>query len=358
MKYLVWFSGGTDSVFVSWYLKKQGHDVLLVNLKNTKEKNKCCSLPTELLKVSTFLELPLKIVDATKDFKKLVIEDFIETYLKSKTPNPCINCNKNVRFKILNQIREELNYDFITTGHYVEKIELLWKDNKLYYSFAIPKDLKKDQTYMLYQLISDQDIVKYLDFPISNFEKSEIKQMLNKENIPINTEQESQNICFIPDDDYPRYIKQAKNIQIPKWKIMDTKWNYLWEHKWLIYYTIWQRKGLNINSHLKMYVVDMDYKNNILIVWENKDLLKNEVKVSDLILLWNIGFDNLKDFFDLENIYWKIRYKWNLEEVEKIEDNKVFFKNSLRAITPGQHLVLYWKKKWKMFVVGWGIIES
>jgi len=340
MKYLVWFSWWIDSVFVAWYLKQQWHKVLLVNLKNTKEKNKCCSLPTELLKISTFLDIPLKIIDATKDFKKFVIENFIQTYLKWQTPNPCINCNENVRFQILEKIRKELNYDFISTWHYVEKIKI---DD--FYTFAIPNDLSKDQTYMLYRLLNYQDIIKHLDFPISNFKKTEVKKIIEENNIPINTSKESQNICFIPDDDYPRFIKQNKNIQFPTWKILDIKWNYIWEHKWLINYTIWQRKGLNINTNEKKYVIDLDWVNNVLIVWNNEDLFKKTLKVNKLI----IQKYNWK-------IYWKIRYKAKLTKVVNIQNNEIEFKEPVRAITKWQHLVLYWKKDWKIFIIWWWII--
>ncbi len=340
MKYIVWFSWGTDSVFVAWNLKQAWHEVLLVNLKNTKEKNKCCSLPTELLKISTFLDIPLKVIDVTEKFKKLVIENFIENYTKWNTPNPCINCNENVRFQMLEEIRKELNYDFVSTGHYVEKIKV---DD--FFTFAIPNDLNKDQTYMLYRLLKYQNIVEDLEFPISKYKKEDIKKIINEENIPINTEQESQNICFIPDDDYPRYIKQHKNIQFPVWKILDTKWNYLGEHKWLINYTIWQRKWLNLQSNEKKFVINIDWKNNILIVWDNEELYKTKVEIDDLIFMnytWKI--------------YWKIRYKAKLTEVANIQNNEIEFKEPVRAVTKGQHLVLYWKKDWKTFVIWWWTI--
>ena len=361
MKYLVGFSWWTDSVFVSWYLKEKWHEVLPVNLKNTKEKNKCCSLPTELLKITTFLNLPLKTIDATKDFKKLVISNFIENYSKWKTPNPCINCNENVRFQILDKVRKELWYDFISTGHYVKKIEIKNFEGNIFYTFSIPEDKFKDQTYMLYRVLKYQNIVKHLDFPIADFKKSDIKNIIKENNIPINIEQESQNICFIPDDDYPIYIKQNKNINFPTWKIVDIDWNYLWEHKWLIYYTIWQRKWLDLWISDKKYVVDLDWINNILVVWDDKDLLKKEVSIVEnevLMLPEKIDyteniFQYLKEKWWIEKVYWRIRYKWKLEEIQKINKTSVCFKNDVRAVTKGQHLVLYWEKDWEIFVIWW-----
>jgi len=357
MKYIVWFSGGIDSTFVAWYLKQQGHDVLLVNLKNTYEPNKCCSIPTELFKISDFLWLDLKIVDVTKDFKKFVIDDFISSYLNGKTPNPCINCNEQVRFKILNKIRQEVGFDKVATGHYVKQLKVeSWKLKAN--TFAISQDVWKDQSYMLYRLIKFQDILEHLDFPLWKFKKTEIKEILKKEKFPVNTSKESQNVCFIPDDDYPRFIKQQTFVNLPSGKIVDVKWNYLWEHKGLLYYTIWQRKGLNLNTNEKKYVVKIDWENNLLIVGDNEDLMEKEVNLAEKLLLLPGLEPNLKQIKQkIWKVYGKIRYKWSLQEIEEITENKVIFKEPVRAVTPGQHLVLYAEKDWELVVIGGGLIS-
>jgi len=353
MKYIVWFSGGIDSTFIAWYLKKQGHEVLLVNLKNTYEPNKCCSVPTELIKIADFLWLELKIVDVTKEFKQFVIDDFVQSYLEAKTPNPCINCNEKVRFKILNKIRQDLWFERVATGHYVNKV---YDEKNNVYTFWVSKDAWKDQSYMLYRLIKYQDILKYLDFPLWNFEKSYIKEILKKEKLPVNTSKESQNVCFIPDDDYPRFIKQQTFVNLPGWKIVDVNWNYLWEHKGLLYYTIWQRKWLSLNTNQKKYVVKIDYKNNVLVVWDDKDLYSDTVNLQEEIILLP-GLKPDLDFIKLSgysNIVGKIRYKGNLQPVKVIDSFKVIFENPLRAITPGQHLVLYGENQGKLVVIGGG----
>jgi len=344
MKYIVWFSWGIDSTFVAWYLKKLWHEVLLVNLKNTIDRNKCCSLPEDLIQIANFLWLELRIINVVDKFKKFVIDDFVENYLKWKTPNPCINCNENVRFKVLEEIRKEYWYDKVVTWHYVNLVKI-WD----FYSFSIPKDTWKDQSYMLYRLAKYQNILRNLEFPLANFKKEEIKKIIEKEKIPINTSKESQNVCFIPDDDYPRFIKQNFITQIPSWKILDVNWNYLWEHKGLIYYTIWQKKWLNLKTNTRKYVVDIDWENNTLIVWDNKDLYKHKVCVEEENVIF---FNDLKMLW-IDEIYGKIRYKWKLQEIEKIGNNCVFFKEPVRAVTPGQHLVIYWKYKNNFIVVGW-----
>lgn len=337
MKYIVWFSWWTDSVFVSWKLKQEGHEVLLVNLKNTVEKNKCCQVPTTLFNIANSLNLPLKIVDAQEDFRKYVIEDFINKYKNWKTPNPCINCNEFVRFKILENVRKNLWYDFITTGHYVKKEKI---DD--FYTFSIPKDKTKDQTYMLYALVKYQNILKNLQFPMWDYLKEDVKKIIEKENIPVNTKEESQNICFIIDDDYPKYIKEQTNIKIPSWNIIDTKWNVLWKHNGFINYTIGQRKWLDVNINKRKYVVKIDPVKNEITVWEDQDLFSKKVCVDSLYIL-------SKKY----ELYGKVRYKSKLEKIDNIDWDCVYFKKAIRAITPWQYLVVYWKKNNNYFVLWW-----
>ena len=408
MKYIVWFSWWIDSTFVALHLKKQWHDVLLVHLKNTIEPNKCCQLPKDLMNLANKLNLPLKIVDTTKEFKNLVIDNFAKNYISGLTPNPCINCNWLVRFPILNKIREELWYDKIATGHYAKIININWE-----YFLARPKDLKKDQTYMLYRIIwlttsLNEPLLRYLDFPLWNYKKEEIKklissdpyflQLISLQTSPISSNfhslknyKESQNICFIPDDDYPRFLKQNYNVITKPGPIYDKKWNYLWEHKGLIYYTIWQRRNIflhqeKIAMNKKWYVIKINTKNNVLILWEEKDLYNKEVIITNTIrhynisqTIWKITTDKLNFIFrNLQSssseiiwyhlqstpLYWKIRYHHPGEYIEtfvKLEDTnyKITFKNPVRAPTPWQHLVIYlWNKEENDIVIGWGVINQ
>jgi tRNA-specific 2-thiouridylase len=455
MKYIVWFSWWIDSTFVARYLKKQWHKVLLVHLKITNEPNKCCQLETNLIKIAQKLNLPLKIIDITKEFKKFVIDQFAQSYKLWLTPNPCINCNQLVRFPILNKIREQLWFDKIATGHYAKIIKYkdlsddlfrrlsdeknkdwsddyfkrisddkLSSDHRLIKSsdsslfLARPKDLKKDQTYMLYPIIwlktsSWEPLLNYLEFPLWNYTKEEIKKIISSDLFKISSDlyflqnyRESQNICFIPDDDYPRFLKQNYNIISKPWPIYDKNWNYLGEHKGIIYYTIWQRRNIFLHQekialNKKRYVIKIDYQNNSIILWEEKDLYKKEITIKDVG--WLIGWlsednkdyrwwvrwlsddklssDNLLNPVRLKlsnrvnqssdeslslssdnSLYWKIRYHHPWEIIEKIEKiwedkYKVIFKNPVRAPTPWQHLVIYyWNKKENDLVLGGGII--
>ena len=258
MKYIVGFSGGIDSVFTAWWLSQQWADVLLVHLKNTVEANKCCKPPLELFKQAQQLDLPIKIVDVVKDFKKEVIDYFVKTYLEGKTPNPCIKCNRAIRWQVLEKLRHQLWFDKIATGHYARVANL---GNQPTLQQA--RDLRKDQTYMLWKIIFNQTtdgrpLLDMLEFPTWEFTKDKVKQIVEKHQLPVSTSSESQNICFVPDDDYPRFVRQNAKVSIPSWAIKHIKtWEYLWEHKGLIYYTIGQRRGLNLQSSKPLYVVKL-----------------------------------------------------------------------------------------------------
>lgn len=349
MKYIVWFSWWIDSTYVWYELKKMGHEVLFINLKNTIWTNKCCSLPTDLFEIAKKINIPLEIIDVTKEFKNDVINNFIEIYMHWKTPNPCINCNELVRFKILDKIREKYWFDKVTTGHYAKIYNHNWQN-----FLSMPKDEKKDQTYMLYRISNIHNkentrILNNMEFVLSDKTKEEIKNFYETENLPLSVPKESQNICFIPDDDYTRFIKQSTSFNFAPGKILDTSWKYLGEHKWIIYYTIWQRHWLNLDQYWKLYVIRIDWDNNLLIVWQEEELKNKVVNLEKIFIHFEL-LDNKED------IYGKIRYHHKIQKIKNIEINwdsaEVGFEDSVRAPTPWQHCVLY-KKIWENFVVIW-----
>lgn len=335
MKYIVWFSWGIDSTFIWRWLKKHWHEVLFVNLKNTINPNKCCQVPKKLYEISEKLKIPLEIIDTVEIFKKMIIDNFIEYYTIWKTPNPCIRCNELIRFPILEYIRKKYNYDKISTWHYAKIINIEWKN-----FLAQADDKIKDQSYMLYRINLDN-----IDFINWIYTKNQIRDILKKENI-LFTEEESQNLCFI-NDNYQNFIINNINKAIYPWKIYDKYWNYLWEHRWIIYYTIWQRHNIFLKKTLKTenkkyFVIDIIYEKNIIIVWEEKDLYKKEIKIKNKIIK------------DLKRpIFWKIRYKHNPQEIININEDKIIFKDPIRAPTPWQHLVLYHPYDKEMIVLGW-----
>ncbi len=350
MKFIVWFSWGIDSTFIARILKSQWHQVLLINLKNTIEPNKCCWLDKDLFNLAKKLDLKLEIINVIEEFKNFVINEFIKSYKNWETPNPCINCNEYVRFVVLDYIRKKYNYEFITTWHYaITHTSPKWNILKKWI------DNKKDQSYMLYRLIN-KPFFQNIKFIMWKFKKENIKKLIKEKKIPHITMKESQNICFVPDDDYPRYIKQNTNLKYEPWPIYDVHWNYLWEHKWIIYYTIWQKKWLNIWK--KLYVVKIDTKSNSIIVWEEKELYKNELIISNFLTYNWIDIDNLNILAKNNNLKWKIRYHHNWENISKItkinnNELKITFQKPVRAPTPWQHLVLYSNN----IVLWWWIIK-
>lgn len=359
MKYIVWFSWGLDSTYTAWKLKQQWHEVLLVNLKNTHWNNKCCSLPITLFEIAKELWLKLEIVNVTEDFKQLVIDNFIQTYLKGKTPNPCINCNEYVRFHALNEVRKKYGYDFVTTGHYAQCVNI---DGNHYLS--IPADAKKDQTYMIYRISNIVDktdwsrILPYCDFLLTDIHKSEVKELAEIHNIPQKNADESQNICFIPDDDHKEFINQATGIKQKFGPIKTRYWEVVGEHTWVYNYTIWQRHWLELFNHKgQIYYVNwIDLESNTVFVGSQEELFHFTVE-----LLQGFIHEELVKKHPNAELYWKVRYHWVLSKISKLRVEKesicIEFENAQRAPTPWQHCVIYIDINWQKVVLGWGVIK-
>lgn len=358
MRYIVWYSWGIDSSFVAWKLKSLWHEVLLVNLKITDEPNNCCNINSQIITSAKSLWLPLEIVDIVDEFKKYVIDDFVEQYVAWRTPNPCIRCNELVRFKILDKIRIEKWYDFVATGHYAKILD--YKSDRYLWVWV---DKYKDQTYMLYRLANQvnmewKPLLNYLDFIMWDYEKTQVMKIINKENLPIILAKESQNICFIPDDDYKRFIKQNSSYNISQWPVYDSWWKYIWEHRWIIFYTIWQRFWVDQISHEKLYVIKIDLKTNSIIVGPESMLFVKQIRIKDYFLKTDILDWN--SFLDW-NVLWKIRYHHPLVEINSIEQEDdiliINFNQEVKAVTPGQHCVLYYRISSGIIVIwGWFII--
>lgn len=349
MKIVLGYSWGIDSTYSAYKLTKEWHKVFLANM-NVDIENRVWNEKFETMKeIGNKLWCEIGFFDMKELFIKIVADKFAQYYHQWKTPNPCILCNPNIKFKLLESIRNDLWYDKIATWHYAKII------NYNNYNFLwTPKDKQKDQTYMLYKLTWEKDsdwmpLIDRILFLLSDKEKSEIKILLEKENIPLLSSKESQNICFLPDNDYTRFIKQNYPQPLNKWPIYDTKWNYLGDHKWLIYYTIWQRHWLEFNKSCKMFVTSINADNNSIIAWSNEDLMSNDVICDNIKILDNAIQEN-----DFENnlIFGKVRYHHPISPISRIKGNKVIFSQPVRAITPWQHCVIY-KKVWNEYIIIW-----
>ena len=332
-KVLVGMSGGVDSSVSAILLQEQGYEVIGATMQLWKNDNSLKE-QEDAKKVCEKLKIKHYIFDATECFKKNVIDNFINCYKCAKTPNPCIECNKNLKFAYFYEKAKELGCEYIATGHYAN-VEY----NNKYKTYVIKKSRSKtkDQTYVLYRI--KKEIIPYIKFPLGNFEtKDEIRQIAKNYGINVANKPDSQEICFIPDNDYVKFLKNHgvnKNIE---GNIVHVNGEVLGRHKGIINYTIGQRKGLGIAYKNPLYVVKLNLDRNEVIVGEEKYIFRNELYVNDVNMLIPINKDNMK-------IKAKIRYsakEADAELIHKDEDTiKVVFDSPQRAITPGQSIVFY-----------------
>lgn len=318
-------SGGIDSSVAAYLLKKKGFKPIGVHFKFWPLENKCCSLGSEnkAREICEKLKIPFYVFSLQKEFKKEIIKPFLTSLTLNITPNPCIWCNKKIKFKILEKYRKLLKADYVATGHYA-----LIKQVFLYRA----KDKKKDQSYFLWQVNNFEKVL----FPLGNLFKKEVMDLAKKNNFCFSNTKESQEICFIPDkieDFLKKNLKEKKGNIIFNNKIIGF-------HKGLFYYTIGQRKGINL-SNGPFYVLKKDHKKNILFVTKDKkELEKNYLMMK-----------NVRWFKKASSCLAQIRYQSSLVPVI-IKDKKVIFKKPQTAVTPGQSIVFYKNNQ----VLGGGII--
>lgn len=353
-KVIVGMSGGVDSSVAAALLKKQGFRVVGVYLRFWKEKNenqKNKRAISDAKGVCKILDIPLKIVDARKEFRNSVIKYFLDEYSSGKTPNPCIFCNENIKFKILLEILGKLKADYVATGHYARIVERGTRNmkRKKYFLFQA-KDERKDQSYFLYRLKQGQ-LSKIL-FPLGDYTKPEVRQIAKKLDLPVFEKSDSQDICFLEDKDTQRFLE--KYLKIKKGKIIDSDGKVVGEHQGLPLYTIGQRRGVNIGGNGPYYAVAKDLKNNILRVTNNPKELK---LFSDFFEIKNANWIGKEPKFPLKALI-KTRYRQEMSHGIIKKKNKNIFQVQLekkeRAVTPGQSAVFYAKSG---EVLGGGIIK-
>ena len=266
------------------------------------------------------------------EFREKVMQDFIDSYLNGHTPNPCIRCNRFIKFSKMLLRAETLGYDYIATGHYAIN-EYNGQTGR--YELKRPADRSKDQTYVLYNLTQEQ-LSKTL-FPLGNYTKPQIRQIAEDEGLVNSRKPDSQDICFVPDGNYARFIE--KHATVEKGNFIDTHGNILGQHNGIINYTVGQRKGLGITFGKPVCVVSKNAENNSVTLGEASDLMRTELIAEDVNL---ISVPEIK-----EPLRIKAKTRYNQQEqpatVYPMEDNriKIVFDEPQRAITSGQAVVMY-----------------
>jgi tRNA-specific 2-thiouridylase len=347
-KVLVLMSGGIDSSVAAAILKRDGFDVVgafmkLANLPRFSEGKERAE------KVSKILKIPLLTFNLEKEFKKKIVDYFLKEHKAGNTPNPCVLCNKEIKFGLLLEKALKLDADFVATGHYARKKEIRENSCSNSCRFAIlrAKDKNKDQSYFLWML--NQRQLKRILFPIGNYTREEVENFARKFKLPVLKPKKSVEICFIQttiNNFLRKYLKEKLG------KIVDTKGKILGEHRGLWFYTIGQRKGIGLPGG-PYWVLDKDPKRNLLIVTKNeKDLLKKE------LICENVNWISGKEPKLPLKIKAKIRYRQELADATiyptfKGKSYKVVFERPQRAITPGQSVVFYKGQE----ILGGGIID-
>lgn len=332
-KVLVGLSGGVDSSVSALLLKEQGYEVIGVHLL-MEERNRDGQAVTDAKRVAQELGIEFKLIDFTKEFKEKVIAYFVESYKKGKTPNPCIMCNRLIKFEALLEKAWEMDAEYIATGHYAKIIHL---DNGRY-SLTEAASTTKDQTYALYRLTQDQ--LAHVLMPIGDYEKPEARKMAERAGLHIAQKSESQDICFIDDDDYAGYIEREIGKQIPEsGDFVNSAGEVLGQHKGITHYTIGQRRGLNLAMGTPVYVTKIDPEKNLVVVGPNSELYVKTLMAEDLNFMGEpCAFTEKKRFLA------KVRYSdAGTYCMATVKDGKLYceFEEPVKAVTPGQSVVLY-----------------
>ena len=328
---LLGMSGGVDSSVSAILLKEKGYEVIGINMllwgentANAKDASNVCKK----------LHIPFTFLDLRNDFKKFVIQDFIVGYRSGITPNPCIECNKFMKFGLMYLRAKELKCDYIATGHYANIVF----DEK-YNTSVLTKanNFKKDQSYVLYDI--PKELLNHIIFPLGKFEsKDDIRNLATKYGLEVANKPDSEDICFIESGDYKKFLEEYAKFKPKEGNIVDKKGNILGKHSGLYKYTIGQRKGLGISNSVPLFVIGFNKMKNELVVGEEKELYNKSLLATNI----NWLVDNIENGMEVEA---KIRYSAEPKKAKLVllprNYARVVFDEPQRAITPGQSVVFY-----------------
>ena len=353
-KALIAMSGGVDSSVAAYLTLQSGKPCLGVTMllyDNTdaglSRGRTCCSLAdiNDAYAAALRLGIPFHVHNLQREFRKLVMNPFAEGYLRGKTPNPCVECNRYIKFGALHEHAYELGCDIVVTGHYarIENRNGQWLLRKAL-------DEKKDQSYVLYHLT--QETLAHMSFPLGEMRKEETRRIAEKLGFANARKRDSQDICFAPDGDYAAAVERLSGIHCPPGNYVDRKGNILGRHRGIIHYTVGQRRGLGLSGEDRRYVLSVHPEDGTVVLGENQALYRRELTATDFH--WIAGEPPRTGIPVLAKI--RYRHQESPAIAEPLRDGsvRIIFDEAQRAITPGQSVVLYDGD----IVLGGGMIAS
>lgn len=340
---VVGMSGGVDSSVAAWLLKEQGYEVIGITMqiwqdeeeKIQEENGGCCGLSAveDARRVAAKLDIPYYVMNFKREFKESVIDYFIDAYIGGRTPNPCIACNRYVKWESLLKRSMDIGADYIATGHYA-RVEQLSNGR---YAVRTSATGKKDQTYALYNLTQDQ--LRRTLMPVGGYTKEEIREIAMKMDLPVAHKPDSQDICFVPDGDYASFIEKMTDCQFPQGNFVLADGTVVGRHKGIIHYTVGQRKGLGVAMGYPVFVLAIRPETNEVVLGKAEESFSRYVRAN------HINFMSVEDLKEPKRVWAKIRYNhkgaWCI--VERVGNDEILctFEEPLRAAAPGQAVVLY-----------------
>lgn len=328
----VGISGGVDSAVTAYLLKQQGYNVIGITMKNYKNQN----LDDAIL-VTNKLKLKHYIIDLTNEFEDLIIKKFIELYLEGTTPNPCVMCNKIIKYGLLYDKSIQLGADYVAMGHYAK---IIFDKNTQLYKLLKSNVKRKDQSYFLYHL--NQYKLKHTLLPLYTFDtKEEVKKHIINLLPEIISKKESTNLCFTNGLNLAQYIKKMNNTNIGEGNFIDINGKIIGKHKGIYSYTIGQKRGLNIDNNIKYFVYKINSNNNDIILTNNEvDLYKNGVYINDINFINNYYYDYNQFKCKVKLCQWGYFIDCTVYKINQYK-LKIIFDKKERAPALGQYAVFY-----------------
>lgn len=340
---LIAMSGGVDSSVAAFLMKEQGYECIGVTMKlfqnddiGVSGEHTCCSLDDveDARSIAFQLGMPHYVFNFADRFKECVMDKFVKAYETGATPNPCIDCNRYLKFNKLFQRAKELQYDYVVTGHYAQ---IGYDEETGRYLLKKALDPSKDQSYVLYTLTQEQ--LKHIQFPLGGMTKTQAREIAEANGFINARKHDSQDICFVPDGKYADFIEGYTGKTYPEGNFISADGKVLGKHRGIIRYTIGQRKGLYVSSTAPLYVCKVDPQSNTVTLGRDEELR------SDTLIANDINLISVKDLYTPMRLKAKVRYRHTEQWATAIqidEDTiKVFFDEPQRAITKGQSVVLY-----------------